>query len=146
MGDRDETPVKEDVGQEQSDPDVYLIINRIQNDIAQHEALVARIHKRDNEYEVMKKAYEQKLEVLQSKMVQFQTERDLALSKMQAGGNKVKAKTQFDEEKRRLDSQIQEYKRKLGENSRLRSNNRNRTDMLTRELQTTIESLKCMLI
>jgi septal ring factor EnvC (AmiA/AmiB activator) len=126
---------------EETGGDVYLLINKIQNDIAQHEALVERIQKRDAEYEVMKKAYEQKLSVLQSQMAQFQIERDLAMSRMQAG-NKAKAKTKFDEEKRHLDTQIAEYKRKLGENSRMQINNRSRSDMLTRELQATIEALK----
>ena len=81
----------------QNDPDVYLMINKIQNDIAQHEALVARIQRRDAEYDVMKKAYEQKLTVLQSQMSQFQIERDLALSKMQAGGSKNRAKSKYEE-------------------------------------------------
>ena len=134
-----------------ADPDMYLLINKIQNDIAQHEALVERIHKRDAEYEVMKKAYEQKLNVLQSQMTQFQKERDLALKRMQEAsgvskkdraGNIAAAKNKYDEEKRRLDTQIAEYRRKLGENSRMQNTSRTRTDLLTKELQSTIESLK----
>lgn len=130
---------------EEGDPDVYLLINKIQNDIAEHESLVARIHRRDAEYEKMKKAYEQKLAVLQSQMSQFQSERDLAMTKI-TGGSKIKAKTKYDEEKRLLDGQITEYKRKLGENSRLQNNNRSRSDMLAKELQATIESLKSIFI
>lgn len=137
----DEGDIEENGSENDPDPDVYLIINKIQNDIAEHEALVARIHHRDAEYEKMKKAYEQKLLVLQSQMTQFQAERDLALSKI-SGGVKAKAKSKFDEEKRELDFQIAEYKRKLGENSRLQNNNRTRSDLLTKELQSTIESLK----
>jgi hypothetical protein len=131
----------EAVGSAAAEPDVYMLINKIQNDISEHEALVSRIQRRDAEYEVMKKAYEQKLSVLQSQMTQFQSERDLAMSKM-AGGNKAKAKTKYDEEKKRLDTQISEYKRKLGENSRMQTSNRSQSDMLTRQLHATIESLK----
>lgn len=121
-----------------------MLINKLQNDISQHEALVARIQRRDAEYEVMKKAYEQKLLVLQHQMSQFQTERDLALSKMQSGP-RAQAKTKFDEDKRLLDLQISDYKRKLGDNSRMQSNNRTRSDALTKELHATIESLKSKL-
>jgi septal ring factor EnvC (AmiA/AmiB activator) len=134
--DGDDNPVETE-----PDPDVYLLINKIQNDIAEHEALVARIHRRDAEYERMKKGYEQKLSVLQSQMSQFQSERDLALSKI-SGGSKLKAKSKFDEEKRQLDTQIAEYKRKIGENSRMQNNNRTRSDQLAKDLQATIESLK----
>lgn len=135
-----------DGGNEGEDPDVYLIINKIQNDIAQHEALVERIQKRDNEYEVMQKAYESKLKILQNQLSQIQKERDLALNKFgnSSGSAQLRnaAKSRFDEEKRRLDSQIDVYKRKMGENSRMQSNNKSRNDMLTKELQATIASLK----
>ena len=89
-----------------SDPDMYLLINKIQNDIAQHEALVERVQKRDTEYQVMKQAYEQKLFVLQHQMSEIQQERDLALKKMQDGyhgsaiGRKERinsAKTKYDQ-------------------------------------------------
>ncbi|KAJ3314884.1 Kinesin-like protein kif21b [Boothiomyces sp. JEL0838] len=135
-----------DGGNEGEDPDVYLIINKIQNDIAQHEALVERIQKRDNEYEVMQKAYESKLKILQNQLSQIQKERDLALNKFGNSSGSAQqrnaAKSRFDEEKRRLDSQIDVYKRKMGENSRMQSNNKSRNDMLTKELQATIASLK----
>ncbi|KAL5032090.1 hypothetical protein BDV3_000688 [Batrachochytrium dendrobatidis] len=134
-----------------ADPDMFLIINKIQNDISDHEALVERIHRRDAEYDVMKKAYEQKLNVLSSQLSQFQKERDQALKRMQSatGGSKkdragkiAAATSKYDDEKRRLDGQIEEYKRKLGDNSRLQSNSRSRADQLTKELHTTIEALK----
>jgi hypothetical protein len=132
------------VAEIEQENDVYFLIKKLQNDISEHEALVARIHHRDAEYDKMKKAYEQKLLVLQSQMSQFQTERDLALSKV-SGGPKAKAKTKFDEEKRLLDAQITEYKRKLGDNARSQNTNRTRSDILAKELQSTIESLKGLL-
>ncbi|KAJ1344410.1 hypothetical protein BSLG_001067 [Batrachochytrium salamandrivorans] len=134
-----------------ADPDMFLIINKIQNDIADHEALVERIHRRDAEYDVMKKAYEQKLNVLSGQLSQFQREKDQALRRMHnsTGGSKkdragkiAAATSKYDEEKRRLDVQIAEYRQKLGDHSRQQSSSRSRADQLTKELRTTIEALK----
>ncbi|KAH6566014.1 hypothetical protein BASA60_009665 [Batrachochytrium salamandrivorans] len=118
-----------------ADPDMFLIINKIQNDIADHEAL----------------AYEQKLNVLSGQLSQFQREKDQALRRMHnsTGGSKkdragkiAAATSKYDEEKRRLDVQIAEYRQKLGDHSRQQSSSRSRADQLTKELRTTIEALK----
>lgn len=120
------------------------MINKIQNDIAQHEALVERIQKRDAEYEVMQKNYESKLNLLATQLTRIQNERDLAIKKFPNGSSKARSETKakFDAEKRRLDSEISAYRRKLGENSRLQNTNRNRSDQFVRELKGTINALK----
>ncbi|KAJ1330394.1 hypothetical protein BSLG_009528 [Batrachochytrium salamandrivorans] len=120
-----------------ADPDMFLIINKIQNDIADHEALVERIHRRDAEYDVMKKAFNER----KTKHSGVCIIARVALKKDRAG--KIAAATsKYDEEKRRLDVQIAEYRQKLGDHSRQQSSSRSRADQLTKELRTTIEALK----
>lgn len=125
-------------------PDIYMLINKLQNDIVQHEALAESIQKREAEYNMMQKAYESKLSVLQTQMVQYQSERDLALTRMTNGSKQQRfdVKTRFEEAKRRIDSEISDTQRKLGENSRLQSNSKSRAEKLTSELQATISALK----
>jgi hypothetical protein len=126
-------------------PDIYMLINKLQNDIVQHEALAESIQKREAEYNRMQKAYESKLTVLQNQMGVFQNERDMALNKMSNGTKQQRSvvATKYEEAKRRLDSEISDTKRKMGENSRLQSNSKSRAEKLTSELQATISSLKC---
>ncbi|KAJ3306149.1 Kinesin-like protein kif21b [Kappamyces sp. JEL0829] len=125
-------------------PDIYMLINKLQNDIVQHEALAESIQKREAEYNRMQKAYESKLSVLQNQMAQFQQERDLALKKMANSSKQQRTvvANKFEEAKRRLDSEISDTRRKMGENSRLQSNSKSRAEKLTSELQATISALK----
>lgn len=129
---------------DQQGPDIYMLINKLQNDIVQHEALAESIQKREAEYNRMQKAYESKLSVLQNQMSQIQKERDLALTKMTNSSKQQRSdvKSKFEERQRRLDSEISDTRRKMGENSRLQSNSKSRAEKLTSELQATISALK----
>jgi hypothetical protein len=124
--------------------DLFLLINSIQNDIERHQNLMERNQKREAEYEKMQKAYEQKLKVLQNQMAQFQKERDQALQKIATGSKQQRADaaSKYDEAKRKLDIEILDTRRKMGENSRQQSFNKVRSDKLTSELQATINALK----
>lgn len=122
---------------------LFLLINSIQNDIQSHESLIERNQKREAEYEKMQKAYEQKLTVLQNQMERIQEERDLALKKISKGPkNNDENARHYEEAKLRLVNEISDTRRKMGENSRMRSNNKARNDKLTSELQATIAALK----
>lgn len=144
IDDLDETSDSSPATEDQQGPDIYMLINKLQNDIVQHEALAESIKKREAEYDRMQKAYESKLSVLQNQMTQFQQERDLALKKMSNSTKQQRsdAKSRFEETKRRLDSEISDTRRKLGENSIRQSNSKSRVEKLTSELQATIAALK----
>jgi hypothetical protein len=77
-------------------------------------------------------------------MAQFQQERDCALKKMSNSTKQQRsdAKSRFEETKRRLDSEISDTRRKMGENSIRQSNSKSRAEKLTSELQATIAALK----
>ena len=138
---KDSYPVN---SKDEQGPDIYMLINKLQNDIVQHEALADSIQKREQEYARMQKAYESKLTVLQNEMEQTQQERDLALKKMGNGSKQQRydVKTKYEEAQRRLDSEISDTRRKLGENSRMQSNSKTRAEKLTGELKATISALK----
>ena len=110
--------------------DLFLLINSIQNDISRHENLMEQNLKRENDYEQMQKAYEFKLNDLQEKLSNLQKEKHF------------KPSQRYDAERLKIDSEISDTKRKLGENHRLRTDNRARNDKLTSELQATISGLK----
>ncbi|KAI9205434.1 uncharacterized protein BJ171DRAFT_73533 [Polychytrium aggregatum] len=131
--------------------DMYTLIHKIQSEIIEHEKLVARLQARQNDYAAMKDAYEQKLTNLQSQLIQVQQERDEALGRIRGdtktpvgerdrGAAAVKAR--YEEQKRKLEQEIQEYKKKLNDNGRLQSSSKSRSEGLTKGLRETIESLK----
>lgn len=128
---------------------MYTMLHKIQTDISEHEALMDRIMRREAEYDMMKKAYEQKMNTLHHQLNQYQSERDLALKKLK---NPTKDKhdanramiisSKFEERKRKLEVQLEDYRRKLEDNMRHQSENRSRTDALTRDLKSTIDAMK----
>ncbi|KAJ3072900.1 hypothetical protein HDU99_002076, partial [Rhizoclosmatium hyalinum] len=66
--------------------EIYLLIHRLQTDIKQHEALLSKHAKRDQEYQAFREAYESKLSVLQAQLSSVGRERDEAIKKMKSGG------------------------------------------------------------
>ena len=115
---RDDTP----------ETDLFLLINSIQNDISRHETLMEQNLKREEDYERMQRVYESKLKDLQQKL------------------NNVQTESKYDSERQKIDSEISDTKRKMGENHRLRADNRARNDKLTSGLQATISGLKGAII
>lgn len=123
---------------------LYLLVDKIQNDIAEHEQVVSKLLKSETEYEVMKSAFEQKLDLFKNQLVQVQRERDLALQRMgndtlpkdKAGTIAVKAR--FDKKHKNLELEIQELKNKL----LARNSNKVQNENLTKTLMSTIQSLK----
>ncbi|KAI8914849.1 P-loop containing nucleoside triphosphate hydrolase protein [Powellomyces hirtus] len=133
---------------EESTEDMFSVIAKIQSDIAEHEKLVSRIQHRDAEYETMRTAYEQKLRDLQTQLMQSKKERDLALQKMQDGGKQqekkgtIAIKQRYEDKRRQLERQIDEYKRRLADTSRTRDERRGKDEGLMRGLKETITSMK----
>ncbi|KNC96556.1 uncharacterized protein SPPG_08143 [Spizellomyces punctatus DAOM BR117] len=131
-----------------STSDMFLVIAKIQADIAEHEKLVSRIQHRDAEYETMKTAYEQKLRDLQTQLLQSKKERDQALKRMQGGERKeekkgtVAIKQRYEDKKRQLEKQIDEFRRKLAENTRARDERKGKDEGLMKGLKDTIASMK----
>lgn len=129
-----------------SSSSIYLLVDKIQSDIAEHENLVARLKKSETEYEAMKGAFDQKLNVLQIQMGQVKSERDLALQKLKDGGAlqpKDKAgtmaiKTRYDKQHKKLETEISELRRKLS----MRTNTKSQNENLIKTLMSTIQSLK----
>jgi hypothetical protein len=133
----------------ENESNLFLLINSIQNDISRHESLMERNLKREAEYEKMQKAYESKLNVLQNQMIRIQEERDLALKKIASGTKNASVedpRNRYEEAKKKLDMEISDTRRKMGENSRRRTNDKARNDKLTSELQATIANLKGVLL
>ncbi|KAJ3126840.1 Kinesin-like protein kif21b [Physocladia obscura] len=132
--------------QEDRSSDIFMLIHRLQSDIAQHQALIDQQMKREQAYQAFKEAYESKLTVLQSQLNSVCHERDEAMKKMKTGaGSKEKPgtaaiKQRFDEQKRKLEAQIQEFKRKIAEKAK--DNAQSRNEGLTKQLMQTIDSLK----
>ncbi|KAI8846796.1 hypothetical protein BC829DRAFT_257968 [Chytridium lagenaria] len=138
--------------------DMYLFIHRLQSDIADHQAIVDRLTKRDREYESMRFAYEDKLNVLQAQVAAVAKERDEALKRMKdpgsgnsmggprvGGGDRAGSaaiRARFDDQKKKLESQIGDLRKKLVEGARMQTSSKGRTDTLTKQLMATIEALK----
>ncbi|KAJ3214835.1 Kinesin-like protein kif21b [Dinochytrium kinnereticum] len=138
--------------------DMFLLIHRLQGDIADHQAIVDRLSKRDQEYEAMRGAYEAKLAVLQTQVAAIARERDEALKRMKdpgagnatgglrvGGGERVGSaaiRARFDDERRKLEFQISDLRKKLMEGARMQTSSKGRTDSLTKQLMTTIDALK----
>ncbi|KAJ3157827.1 hypothetical protein HDU89_000206 [Geranomyces variabilis] len=133
---------------EEANEDVYSAIAKIQSDIAEHEKLVFRIAHRDAEYETMRTAYEQKLRDLQTQLMQSKKERDLALQRVQDGGKReekkgtVAIRQRYEDKKKQLERQIEEFRRKLADTSRTRDERRGKEEGLMRGLKDTINSMK----
>ncbi|KAJ3007560.1 Kinesin-like protein kif21b [Thoreauomyces humboldtii] len=133
---------------DESGEDMFSVIAKIQSDIAEHEKLVSRIQHRDAEYETMRTAYEQKMKDLQTQLMQSKKERDLALQRMQDGGRKeekkgtVAIKQRYEEKRKQLERQIDDFKRKLADTSRTRDERRGKDEGLMRGLKDTINSMK----
>ncbi|KAJ3226224.1 Kinesin-like protein kif21b [Clydaea vesicula] len=124
---------------------MYLLVNKIQNDIAEHEEIVSKLQRSESEYDAMKKAFEQKLEGLKVQLVQVQRERDLALRRIRgenftpkekAGTLAVKAR--FDKKHKQLEAEIFDLKNKLS----MRTTSKSQSENLTKNLLATIQSLK----
>ncbi|KAJ3098223.1 hypothetical protein HDU96_000096, partial [Phlyctochytrium bullatum] len=136
--------------------DMFLLIHRLQADIADHQAIVDRLAKRDQEYEAMRGAYEAKLSVLQTQVAAIARERDEALRRMRDGSGSgsnpfgreaartgsAAIRARFDDEKKRLEAQIADLRKKQAEGARIQSSSKGRTDSLTKQLTATIEALK----
>ncbi|KAJ3185213.1 Kinesin-like protein kif21b [Gaertneriomyces sp. JEL0708] len=128
--------------------DMFSLINKIQADIAEHEKLVSRIQHRDAEYETMKHAYEAKLDNLQSQLMRSKQERDQALKRMQDGGKKeekkgsIAIKQHFEEKKKQLERQIEEYRRKSADLAKARDERRGHDEALMKGLKNTIAVMK----
>ncbi|KAJ3100346.1 hypothetical protein HDU97_002264 [Phlyctochytrium planicorne] len=138
--------------------DIFLLIHRLQADISDHQAIVDRLTKREQEYEAMRGAYESKMNMLQTQVARIAHERDEALRRMKdpgsgnsfggprvGGGERIGSaaiRAKFDDEKRKLEVQIAELRKKLTEGARMQSSSKGRNDNLTKQLTATIEALK----
>ncbi|KAI8608764.1 hypothetical protein BC830DRAFT_1153935 [Chytriomyces sp. MP71] len=131
--------------------DIYLLISRLQSDIAHHQSLIDKQRAREQEYLALRAAYESKLDVLQGQLRNVGRERDEALQRFKNAAGKGGAgpgerpgtaaiKARFDEQKRKLEAQIAEYRRKMAEGARERGERKN--EGLTKQLMQTIEALK----
>ncbi|KAJ3194566.1 Kinesin-like protein kif21b, partial [Irineochytrium annulatum] len=135
--------------------DMYMFVHRLQSEIADHEGIVDRLAKREREYEAMRGAYDAKLSVLKSQVDAISRERDEAIKRMRGdtsatgfgkgGGDKAKTAAiaaRFDDEKKRLEAQISELRKKLKEGDRMQSSARGRNVNLNKQLTATIDALK----
>ena len=140
-----------DVVATSGDNDMYMLLHKIQTDISEHEALMSRIMKRDAEYDMMKKAYEQKMGALQHQLQSILQERDSMLKVIKDPNRKKKdtgdqahiIAIRYEERKKKLELQLNDYRKKLDENMRNQNENRSRNNALTKDLKRTIEAMKC---
>jgi kinesin family protein 4/21/27 len=129
--------------------DTFVLLQKIQADISEHEALMDRILKRDAEYEMMKRAYEQKMNNLNQQLDRYQTERDLALKKLKDPSKDKKENintallitAKYEERKKKLELQLESYRKKMDESLRHQSESRARNDALTKDLKSTIDAM-----
>ncbi|TPX63882.1 hypothetical protein CcCBS67573_g08563 [Chytriomyces confervae] len=127
--------------------DMYMLIHRLQSDIAQHQALIDKQNLAQQEYEALRAAYESKLEILQAQLSNVGKERDEAMKRIKSGGRggverpgTAAVKQRFDEQKRKLEAQIADYKRKMADGAKASVERKN--EGLTKQLMQTIEALK----
>ncbi|KAJ3227204.1 hypothetical protein HDU81_006866 [Chytriomyces hyalinus] len=127
--------------------DMYMLIHRLQSDIAQHQALIDKQNLAQQEYEALRAAYENKLEILQAQLSNVGKERDEAMKRIKSGGRggterpgTAAVKQRFDEQKRKLEAQIADYKRKMADGAKASVERRN--EGLTKQLMQTIDALK----
>ncbi|KAJ1569266.1 hypothetical protein HK405_007551 [Cladochytrium tenue] len=146
MGDADIGALASAGGSDRS-ADIYLLIHRLQADIQDHQALVDRLSKRELESETMKQAYEGKIAILQAEKSAAAKERDEAIRRLTGsrGGAPERAgtaaiKARFDAKTRKLEAEITLNKKKLAE--AIRTTKKTQNDALTKQLTSTIESLK----
>ncbi|KAI8822765.1 hypothetical protein BJ741DRAFT_557112 [Chytriomyces cf. hyalinus JEL632] len=134
-------------GTQDKSTDMYMLIHRLQSDIAQHQALIDKQNLAQQEYEALRAAYENKLEILQAQLSNVGKERDEAMKRIKSGGRggterpgTAAVKQRFDEQKRKLEAQIADYKRKMAEGAK--SSVERRNEGLTKQLMQTIDALK----
>ncbi|KAI8831442.1 hypothetical protein BJ741DRAFT_580668 [Chytriomyces cf. hyalinus JEL632] len=134
-------------GTQDKSTDMYMLIHRLQSDIAQHQALIDKQNLAHQEYEALRAAYENKLEILQAQLSNVGKERDEAMKRIKSGGRggterpgTAAVKQRFDEQKRKLEAQIADYKRKMADGAKASVERRN--EGLTKQLMQTIDALK----
>ncbi|KAJ3071904.1 Kinesin-like protein kif21b, partial [Podochytrium sp. JEL0797] len=140
------------IGGEDQSTNIYLLIHRLQNSISQHQTLLTQHSKREQEYQHFLEAYESKVGVLQVQLQSAAKERDEALKVVKTGGGGGKErpgtaaiKMRYEEQRRKLEREIGEYKRKMAEKqkeNRERGVERGKKEGVTKQLMQTIESLK----
>ncbi|KAJ1551514.1 Kinesin-like protein kif21b [Nowakowskiella sp. JEL0078] len=141
-------------------PDLYyMLVHKLQTDIANQEELMKRLHNRDMEYENMKQGYDQKLISLQEELARAQKERDTAIRRISVGKPGSRASTNLsesstekpgsvslrarhDEKLRKLQNEIEEHKRKIEEYRNLERTSKERNEALMKNLQSTVQLLK----
>ncbi|KAJ3230731.1 hypothetical protein HDU78_008130 [Chytriomyces hyalinus] len=134
-------------GTQDKSTDMYMLIHRLQSDIAQHQALIDKQNRAQQEYEALRAAYENKLEVLQAQLSNVGKERDEAMKRIKSSGRggverpgTAAVKQRFDEQKRKLEAQIADYKRKMADGAKASVERKN--EGLTKQLMQTIDALK----
>ena len=145
----DESDSAQDNQFQSDNTDTFVLLQKIQADISEHEALMDRILKRDAEYEFMKRADEQKMNNLNQQLDRYQTERDVALKKLkdpskdkkESNNNALLITAKFEERKKKLELQLESYRKKMDENLRQQSESRARNDALTKDLKLTIDAM-----
>ncbi|TPX52562.1 hypothetical protein SeMB42_g01346 [Synchytrium endobioticum] len=128
--------------------DMYLLISKIQTDIADHEALASRLARREAEYEGMRSAYESKLRALSDQLVRVERERDMAMTKTRGEKSHeekpgtLALKTRYEERTKKLASEIADIKRKWQENKKSMTTAKSENEALIRNLKASVNSLK----
>ncbi|TPX37980.1 hypothetical protein SmJEL517_g00401 [Synchytrium microbalum] len=128
--------------------DMYCVVQKIQADIADHEALASRLARRESEYEAMRGAYESKLRALSDQLVRVERERDMAMTR--AKGEKsvdekpgtVALKARYEDRTKKLAAEISELKKKWQANKKSMTTARSENESLIRNLKASVDALK----
>jgi len=126
-----------------------LLVDQLQNDIQLKEELLEGLLSSQQEYNLMKLKYEEKLKLLQNMLTSAQKERDLALKKMnetEDDGKKEKIvsdqKKKLEDRIKKLENEISQLKLKYKNKDKTYSMSKNQNDNLIKNLKNNIENLK----
>lgn len=122
----------------------FMMLDKIHADISEHEKLVEKLRKSEQEHEAMKHAFEQKLNQSLNQLKGVEKERDLALVKIKTGNVSTEKlgvlamKTRYDKQTSKIEQEISELKRKMN----IKNETKIQNEVLVKNLMSTIKSMK----
>ncbi|KAG0169428.1 Kinesin-like protein kif21b [Apophysomyces sp. BC1015] len=138
----------------EDNPQLYRLIQQIQDDIHVKEELVSQLERSETEYDEMRLQFRQKLYSLKEEITTTQYERDQAMRRSSYAQSKDTAVVQrekqqlsercyaYEVEIKRLMSQLANLRRKYSQTTAAVQSSRNQNETMLRTLRVNVEALK----
>jgi kinesin family protein 4/21/27 len=122
---------------------LYQTLHKIQADISIKEELIQSLEQTQKDYLVMKRNYEDKLQLLQSNISSVKGERDLALSKISENGREKEKdiRSRYETKVKNLLNQISLLRRTHLDATKAMNTSKN-SEVMLRQMKVSIEALK----